>query len=73
MQALQSSSSIAELHLGGNIIGSEGATQLASSLVHNHSLITLNLRSNSIQDAGAIAIAQACRPDCCQRDPTERP
>eukprot|EP00965_Chrysotila_dentata_P007521 244591-Pleurochrysis_carterae.AAC.1 len=41
------------------MIGSEGAVQLASALVHNQTLTTLNLRSNAIQDAGGIAIAQA--------------
>jgi len=49
------------LPAGGNLIGPEGATQLAAALSRNRCLCTLNLRSNAILDAGAVAVAHAVK------------
>ena len=40
------------LGVGGNLVGSEGAVQLVGALHQNKTLRKLNLRSNSILDAG---------------------
>lgn len=44
-----------------NRIGNEGAEAIAAGLCENNTLLKLNLRSNLIGDAGAMAIAECLK------------
>jgi len=58
-QAVHRNSTLKDLSIGGNNIGSEGASKFAEALVNNSTLTELDINPNSIGDNGIVSIAKA--------------
>jgi len=58
-EALSTNTTVIEVNLPGNSIGTEGAIAFASALASNTSLVRLYLNDNDITNEGALALADA--------------
>jgi Ran GTPase-activating protein (RanGAP) involved in mRNA processing and transport len=61
MQALDYNSTLCQLNLSWNRLGSHSGVLLGRALEYNHTLQLLNLAYNAIGDEGAMAIGQALK------------
>jgi Ran GTPase-activating protein (RanGAP) involved in mRNA processing and transport len=60
-QALDYNSTLCQLNLSWNRLGSHSGVLLGRALEYNHTLQLLNLAYNAIGDEGAMAIGQALK------------